>query len=82
MSPGKFTKKYAAKQLKHRLQAEERSKLPSTKRRRIQLKQERNNTQCAFQALEGDTYQSGMFYFKLYIVFIKPEVYQLPFLSH
>lgn len=58
MSPGKFTKKYAAKQLKHRLQAEERSKLPSTKRRRIQLKQERNNTQCAFQALEGDTYQS------------------------
>uniref|UniRef100_K1Q499 Mutator-like transposase domain-containing protein n=1 Tax=Magallana gigas TaxID=29159 RepID=K1Q499_MAGGI len=58
LSPGKFTKKYAAKQLKHRLQAEERSKLPSTKRRRIQLKQERNNTQCAFQALEGDTYQS------------------------
>lgn len=39
LPPGKFTKKYAAKQLKRRLQAEERSKLPSTKRRRIQLKQ-------------------------------------------
>lgn len=74
MSPGKFTKKYAAKQLKRRLQAEERSKLPSTKRRRIQLKQERNVTQCAFQALEGDTYQSGIFKFQLYIVLYKPEV--------
>lgn len=39
LPPEKFTKKYAAKQLKRGLHAEERSKLPSTKRRRIKLKQ-------------------------------------------
>lgn len=58
LSPGMYTQKYAAKQMKQRLRIEERSKLPSTKRRRVQLKQERNVTQCAFQALEGDTYES------------------------
>ncbi|XP_062615434.1 uncharacterized protein LOC134277168 [Saccostrea cucullata] len=58
LSPGKYTQKYAAKQMKQRLRIEERSKLPSTKKRRVQLKQERNVTQCAFQALEGDTYES------------------------
>ncbi|XP_056003493.1 uncharacterized protein LOC125662987 [Ostrea edulis] len=58
LSPGNYTQKYADKQFKQRLKVEERSKLPSTKRRRLQLKQERNVTQCALQAIEGDTYQS------------------------
>ncbi|XP_033759588.1 uncharacterized protein LOC117341837 [Pecten maximus] len=58
LSPGKFTEIYAEKQGKRRLKVEKKSKLPSTKRRRMQLKQERNLTQCASQALEGDTYQS------------------------
>lgn len=58
LSPGIHTKKHADKQFKRRLKVGERSRLPSTKRRRLQLKQERNVTQCALQALEGDTYQS------------------------
>ena len=60
LSPGIHTKKHADKQFKRRLKVGERSRLPSTKRRRLQLKQERNVTQCALQALEGDTYQSGI----------------------
>lgn len=66
LSPGNYTQKYADKQFKRRLKVEERSKLPSTKRRRLQLKQERNVTQCALQALEGDTYQSGTIIFLMY----------------
>ncbi|KAK3083329.1 hypothetical protein FSP39_019577 [Pinctada imbricata] len=58
ISPGKFTESHADKQYKRRLKVEEKSKLPSTKRRRMQLKQERNMTQCALQTSEGDTYES------------------------
>lgn len=36
-------------------------KLPSTKRRRLQLKEERSNIRCANEVLEGDTYASGKF---------------------
>uniref|UniRef100_A0A8W8P2P6 Uncharacterized protein n=1 Tax=Magallana gigas TaxID=29159 RepID=A0A8W8P2P6_MAGGI len=32
--------------------------LPSTKRRRLQLKKERSNIRCANEVLEGDTYAS------------------------
>ncbi|XP_033763432.1 uncharacterized protein LOC117344711 [Pecten maximus] len=39
-------------------QWDERRKIPSYKRRRLQLKEERSVTQCANKSLEGDTYQS------------------------
>lgn len=61
LSPGKFTEVYAKKQLKRRQIHEASSKLPSTKRRRLQLKEERSNIRCANEVLEGDTYASGKF---------------------
>lgn len=60
LSPGKFTEVYAKKQLKRRQIHEASSKLPSTKRRRLQLKEERSNIRCANEVLEGDTYASGI----------------------
>ncbi|XP_056006800.1 uncharacterized protein LOC125658698 [Ostrea edulis] len=52
LSPGNYTQKYADKQFKRQLKVEKRSKFPSTKRMRLQLKQQRNVTQWALQALE------------------------------
>lgn len=61
LSPGKYTEVYAKKQLKRRENHEASSRLPSTKRRRLQLKEERSNIRCANEVLEGDTYASGKF---------------------
>ncbi|XP_060557505.1 uncharacterized protein LOC132717930 [Ruditapes philippinarum] len=58
LSPGVHSLRYADKCQKHRKRVQERSALPSTKRRRLQLKQERSITQGAQEALEGMSYQS------------------------
>lgn len=58
LSPGVHSLRYADKCLKHRKRVQERSALPSTKRRRLQLKQERSITQGAQEALEDMSYQS------------------------
>ena len=54
--------KYAEKCHRKRLKKQEMMSLPSTKRRRIALKQERAINQGALEALEGDSYQSGLFH--------------------
>lgn len=51
---------YAEKCAKHRERESQRRELPSTKRRRLILKQERAVTQGAQEVLEGKTYQSGI----------------------
>lgn len=43
----------------------ERSRLPSAKRRRLELKQERCLTKGATEVLEGATYQSGKHFLQL-----------------
>ncbi|XP_045215031.2 uncharacterized protein LOC123565087 [Mercenaria mercenaria] len=58
LSPGSHTIKYADKCLKRRLQKQQRQQLPSVKRRRLVLKQERSINQGALEALEGVSYQS------------------------
>lgn len=59
VSPGKFTEEHAGKRMKRRKEVQEKIQLPSTKLRRLVLKQERAVTQGAQEALEGDSYQSG-----------------------
>ena len=60
MSPGFHTVKYAERCDKRReLQAQHNAK-PSTKRRRLELSAERAVVQGASEALEGDTYESGI----------------------
>jgi len=59
LSPGAFTKQYAGKQMKRRIRTQVNSALPSVKRRRLILKQERAITQAASETLEGQTYESG-----------------------
>jgi hypothetical protein len=63
LSPGQFTEEYAAKADQKRKRKQARSQLPSTKRRRLILKQERAVNQGASEALEGQSYQSGIYYF-------------------
>lgn len=46
--------------MRHRKRIQEKACLPSTKRRRLILKQERVVTQGANEALEGSSYQSGI----------------------
>jgi len=60
LSPGDHTKKYAAKRMIAREKQSAKSALPSTKRRRLILKQERASFQGTQEVLEGATYQSGM----------------------
>ncbi len=60
LSPGKFTEEYAEKAMKLRRRNQHRAMLPSTKRRRLCMKQDRAMVQGANEALEGETYQSGM----------------------
>ncbi|XP_048257443.1 uncharacterized protein LOC124114456 isoform X1 [Haliotis rufescens] len=60
ISPGTFSVKYAAKQMKRRKRVQLKSQLPSTKRRRVTLKQECVITQGANEVLEGTTYESGI----------------------
>lgn len=62
ISPGKYTEAYAEKQLKHRKYVQEKMKLPSQKRRRLVLKQERAVTKGAMEASEGVSYQPGIGY--------------------
>ena len=59
LSPGKYTVKYADKCQKRRLQKQQSQSLPSVKRRRLILKQERATSQGAMEALEGVSYESG-----------------------
>ena len=59
MSPGKYTETYAEKAMKKRKHKQEVMALPSTKCRRLILKQERAMTQGAQEALEGTSYQTG-----------------------
>lgn len=59
ISPGAHTMKYAKKCMDIRKRRQVHSALPSTKRRRLILKQERATTQGAHEVLEGDSYQSG-----------------------
>lgn len=60
LSPGEHTLKYADKCLKRRQAKQEKAQDPSTKRRRLELKKERTTNQGAYEALEGDMYQSGI----------------------
>lgn len=61
MSPGYHTIKYAERcAAKRERQAEESAK-PSAKRRRLVLSSERATTQGATEALEGETYESGIY---------------------
>ncbi|XP_060593897.1 uncharacterized protein LOC132748331 [Ruditapes philippinarum] len=61
LSPGTHTVRHAEKCMKQREKKREKAKSPSTKLRRLLLKQERATNQGANEALEGDTYQSGKF---------------------
>lgn len=61
LSPGTHTEQYATKMAKKRKAMQEKSQLPSTKRRRMILKQERAVVQSASEVLEGISYQSGKF---------------------
>lgn len=62
LSPGKYTQRYAEKCMKRRLERQQIARLPSTKRRRLELKKERSTNQGANEAMEGDMYQSGKNY--------------------
>lgn len=59
LSPGQHSVKYYQKGLKRRLDRQLKASLPSTKRRRLVLKQERATNQGAQETLEGVSYQSG-----------------------
>ena len=59
LSPGVHTVKYAKKCMQSRKRSQEKSALPSSKRRRLILKQERATTQGANEVIEGVSYQSG-----------------------
>lgn len=59
LSPGRYTQGYSDQCAKKRQQCQEMYSKPSSKRRRVVLKQERAITQTATEALEGATYQSG-----------------------
>ena len=59
LSPGTHTVRYAEKCHKRRLNRNQTQGLPSVKRRRIVLKQERATNQGALEALEGVSYESG-----------------------
>ena len=67
--------------MRHRKRVQEKSQLPSTKRRRLILKQERAVTKGANEALEGASYESGDYcvhlYFKLVICAFDSEVTKL-----
>ncbi|XP_060570228.1 uncharacterized protein LOC132728584 [Ruditapes philippinarum] len=58
LSPGFHTEKYSKKCMNERKRRMERSSLPSSKRRRLTLKQERCICKGATEVLEGATYQS------------------------
>jgi hypothetical protein len=61
ISPGKHTIDYADKCQKKRQHSQDVTRLPSTKIRRLILKQERAVTQQAHETLEGVSYQSGKY---------------------
>ncbi len=57
LSPGKHTVEYANKRDGERLRKQQKADLPSTKRRRLVLKQERSTNQAASEVLEGTSYE-------------------------
>ncbi|XP_062611056.1 uncharacterized protein LOC134272897 [Saccostrea cucullata] len=59
LSPGTHTEQYATKMTKRKAM-QEKSQLPSMKRRRMILKQERAIVQSSSEVLEGISYQSGI----------------------
>ena len=65
LSPGQNLVHYANKCMKHRMYCQRKSSLPSSKRRRLQLKQECSTNQGAMESLEGVSYQSGIFVFSV-----------------
>ncbi|XP_060597360.1 uncharacterized protein LOC132751224 [Ruditapes philippinarum] len=60
LSPGMHTLSYAEKCQRTRKHVDEKMKLPSSKRRRLELKQERAVNQGAQEVLQGVSYQSGV----------------------
>ena len=62
LSPGVYTQKHAEKCARQRKRIEERSQLPSGKRRRHTLKLERAINQGASEVLEEQSYQLGKYY--------------------
>ena len=60
MSLGLYTVLFAEKCVTKHKRAQEREQLPSTKRRRLLLKQECAKTDGAEKAQEGISYQSGI----------------------
>ncbi|XP_060565928.1 LOW QUALITY PROTEIN: uncharacterized protein LOC132724962 [Ruditapes philippinarum] len=60
LSPGVHTLKHAEKCQKNRERVQAKMELPSTKRRRLELKKERAVNQGAQEVLEGVSYQSGI----------------------
>ena len=61
LSPGIHTLNYAEKCQRTRKRVDDKMKLPSFKRRRLELKQERAVNQSAHEVLEGVSYQSGLY---------------------
>ena len=59
LSPGVHTQAYADKCNKKRLLGQQKRQLPSTKRRRLILKQERAINQIASESLLESSYHSG-----------------------
>ena len=59
LSPGIHSVKFYKKGLKRRLERRSKAAIPSTKRRRLILKEERATNQGAKETLEGISYQSG-----------------------
>ena len=80
LSPGHFTEEYAATAAKNRKRKQAISHLPSTKRRRLILKKERAINQGAYEALEGQSYQSGILFsalkYTIYIGILSSSTYQ------
>lgn len=68
LSPGMHTVDYAEKCARHRKHSQDVTTMPSTKRRRLILKQERSVNQIAKESLEGVSYQSGNFIFDFCVV--------------
>jgi len=60
LSPGAHTLKHAERCQKRRERVQAKMLLPSKKRRRLELKQERAVNQGAQEVLEGVSYQSGL----------------------
>ncbi len=61
LSPGRYTEEYAERIDSRRKKREQIAQLPTYKKRKAELKKERNILKGSKEALEGDEYQSGMY---------------------